>query len=287
MTLAAAWLDWTDEINPRLICFADSRISNTATRKSITEHSTKLFRFEVAVHHMENFDLATGTLTSPYSRFPIGLAYAGDLVLADTVTSILAQTLSNLATEDSSQPALQWAEIIGHVETVVRAVAANYSAIKPMATTFLVFAYIDARYHLTKVTASKAGDVTVDHVDIYKSHQAIGSGAASFDSAVAKARPHHRAQQSLARRQFENADVSARDDLEVDLWLARRDSSQALRVEFQRQMGTTGGVGGTMQLMEVTPSFVQIRKTDTGDFLGAPHIEQVGRFQVLFVSEPV
>ena len=141
MTLIAAWVDWTEDNRPRIICQADTRISNTATSVAISDNATKVFRIDARVSRLNDFDVLNGRAGDPIDGAGMGLFYAGDVILMSLIANVIQQTLSNLCQIDDTEGEvdLRWIDISKHIELVTATILAQYKPIKALPTDILFF----------------------------------------------------------------------------------------------------------------------------------------------------
>ncbi|MDI9847634.1 hypothetical protein QM467_06110 [Rhodoblastus sp. 17X3] len=291
MTLVAAWMDWTDQKSPRLLCQSDSRLSNTATKDKITDRTSKLFRLPLNLHRMSDQDFATaGGLRAPYFSSSVGMGYSGDTILALDVINVLSQTLPNLARQDEREELLNWEEIVQHAHVVIDGIVKGYEGIVDIQTEILIFGARPAAADFRKLGAHhfiiKSGRIIATDVDLYNDNCfAIGSAAPQF-RAEAKVPVALWRQYRDAKNLYERATPEQHDGREIDLWSARRDICDHYKNAFSSVVNSTNRtVGGSIQMIETTPDFMVARKRKLGDLFDLPGIHQVGDFSVAVVTE--
>lgn len=291
MTLVTLWADWTNQDQPRLICQTDSRVSKSSNRKTITDHSTKLFCIPVQVCLLKDFDVTTGLPGKSIFSSAIGFAYAGDCVLAQNIVNLLFQTLGNLVPnrDDRDPPAPSWEELRAHISLIVQHVAKEYNGICPMRSDLVTFGMCPSNNTLQvdHFIIQRVGGVDIKSIDILNNHLAFGSGKANFLRELGDVSPVRQDLSMLTNLKSAESDHFKQDKLDVEIALTRQKYSERFKAAFDKVIANGPvDVGGHIQMAEVINGKIAMRKRTSGDLFGIPQVESIGDFNVMIVIEP-
>ncbi|MGA1854977.1 hypothetical protein VH569_03225 [Azospirillum sp. 11R-A] len=309
MTIVAAWQDWTVKGEPRIVCVADSRISQTNSFKRISNTATKIFIIPVIVRNISAYTLGADPDRDTVHRTQVGIAYEGDPLLAFEVVGVLQKTLSHL-TWDAAQashvdvpPPPRLEDIANHIHTVVKAISVQFDPLGDFRTSFLIFGFcmnshkplaFTIRYNAPpqpKGNEERSIGV-VDSIELVDMDRAIfvlgENGAMQVNSSVSEAKEKARRRITLlSNKRKREKNVEKWFDLELDITRERKLISDACFDALDKIVSEgRKTIGGVLQVVEATQDGIRHLLTGNGSVMGLEDVWKVGDdYQVVVIRE--